>query len=201
MAYIFIILEYIFLPLIAILASFASKKKLKRTTLSLEEFLEDLNIDIKIICTLGLILYALSMAAHGKGQSNSAFFNNYCWTGIVVGLIGYINIHHSYKFGTISVVNTRVKFFGVYNSLYKDSSWYAIGLILYVVVGLLLHYILDPSDAQNQSSAWIISGYIIISLASIYLCTVFFFFLLNKQAKVYLIKENAHINAYSDAYS
>jgi hypothetical protein len=197
-----ILLEYIVLPLIAIMAAFSLKKRTKKNNMPMEEFLEDLNIDIKVICALGMILFAISNIIHELDHDKSGLTLNYSWVGVMAALLCYIYIHQFYQFRYEGFSNHKAIFFGMRNAVYKDSSWFVIVLVLYVLTGLIIEAILSQRAGDDYSPCY--SGralfYYIFSIVCSYLCLRLFFYLLNQQAKLFHLNNKAYVKTFSSAF-
>jgi len=194
-----VLLEYVMLPLVAITASFHLKKAAKKNLTSLEDFLEDLNIDIKVICAFGLILFALNNVIHN--ETNESYINNYSWGGIAGALLGYIVIQN-FKFKTSHVTAKGFRYFGIRNSVYKDSSWFAVVLIFYIISGLALKSFLKEIDYNNvwpsiRNSVYYLGLYLIL----LPICLWAFFYLLNLQVRSFMFANQAYLNTMSNAFS
>lgn len=197
-----IFLEYIVLPLIAILAALSLKKRVKKSKISVEDFLEDLNIDIKIISALGLMLFALSNFIHELDSDPSGWTLNYCWIGVVVALFCYIYIHQFYQFRYDGNSSHRTIFFGMRNAVYSDSSWFIFVLVCYVLIGMVIRGITKSYEAQNvpKLSFFLTALYFLFSLLCSILCLAFFFLLLNKQTRLFLQNNKAYMKTFNNAF-
>jgi hypothetical protein len=197
---IFIILEYIAAPFLAIFFSLLLKKKGKKRNDNIKELLQELDIEIRIISSLCMFNFALNNLNHNEGKSMDV--ERIGWMGIVVALV--IIVYLLLSPATIKSdlrYDRNPRYFGLTNSNLPSSTYTLAVLIVYVLFGFSLKTVFtDPKyGGIEPQHIW---QYIVILLGTIVaLILLFFWFvsLLNLSVQRLVIYHKSYERTFSNA--
>lgn len=145
--YLVFFLEYLFLPLLAIYFALYIKSKLNSEQ-TLDVLLEDINVDFRIISSLGIGLYGLSLIGHNDFDKNLFYF--YGLFGIVLTLVFVVILLLDVLKNNRKIPTISSKFFGLsHSAIYKPACLQIYSLYFYVTIGLILKKTDHPKDSQE----------------------------------------------------
>jgi hypothetical protein len=197
-----ILLEYIVLPLGAIICSLLLKRDAGRKSHSTEEFIDDLTIDVKVIAALGFSLFAISCFLHN--EHNSSVMDTFSWIGAIGTLVIYIFIQHTIRKEYLFInMSSELTLFGIKNALNQAASWLVVVLVSYVFLGIVFLE-LEMIHWNLQLIALDLPYYLMFLVTVILSAIIFvriFFWCLNLLCKSFLPDTPGFSSTYSKAFA